>query len=68
MEAVNSPKELHLRCNNGYEKWEWENLTKVLPEVDFPFHEDNLKVKEMTEEPVRNQKTAYLKANIDHCY
>ena len=27
---------------------EWENLTKVLPEVDFPFHEDNMKVKEMT--------------------
>ena len=26
---------------------EWENLTKVLPEVDFPFHEDTTKVKEM---------------------
>ena len=68
MEAVNSPKELHLRFNNGYEKREWENLTKVLPEVDFPFHEDNLKVKEMTEEPVRNRKTTYLNANIDHGY
>ena len=26
---------------------ECENLTKVLPEVDFPFHEDTTKVKEM---------------------
>ena len=35
--------------------------------MDFPFHDDNLKVKdEMTEEPVQNWKTAYLKANIDH--
>ena len=46
----------------------WENLTKVLSEVDLPFHEDNPKVKEITEEPVGNRKTAYLKANIDHGY
>ena len=46
----------------------WENITKVLPEKDFPFHEDKPKVKEMTEEPVRNRKTAYLKANINHGY
>ena len=48
--------------------WNWENLTKILPKVDFPFHEDNLKVKEVTEEPARNWKTAYLKANIGHGY
>ena len=41
---------------------------KVLPEVDFPFHEDNPKVKEVTEEPVRNRKTTYLKANSDNGY
>ena len=41
---------------------------KVLPEVDFSLHEENLKVKEMTEEPGRNRKTAYLKANIEHGY
>ena len=27
---------------------EWENLTKVLPDMDFPFHENNPKVKELT--------------------
>ena len=27
---------------------EWENLIKVLPKVDFPFHEDKPKIKEMT--------------------
>ena len=27
---------------------EWENLTKVLPKVDFPFHEDKPKITEMT--------------------
>ena len=27
---------------------EWENPMEVLPKVNFPFHEDNLKVKEMT--------------------
>ena len=43
-----------------------ENLTKILPEVDFPFHEDNPKFNEMTEESVRNRKTPYLKANSDH--
>ena len=47
---------------------EWKNPTKVLPEVDFPFHEDKPNVKEMTEEPVGNGKKAYLKANIDHGY
>ena len=24
---------------------EWENLTKVLPDLDFPFYEDNPKAK-----------------------
>ena len=47
---------------------EWENLTKVLPKVDFSFHEDNPNVKEMAEAPLRNQERAFLKANIDHSY
>ena len=32
------------------------------------FHEDNPKVKKMTEEPVWNQKTAFSEANTDHGY
>ena len=46
----------------------WENLAKVLPEVDFPFHEDNLKVKKITEKLVQKPNTTYLKADIDHGY
>ena len=47
---------------------DWENLKKVLPEVDFPFYEDNPKVKEMAEEPLSNRKMAFVKTNIGHCY
>ena len=43
---------------------DWENLTMVLPEVGFPFHE----FKEMTEESARNQKTVFLRANINRRY
>ena len=34
----------------------WENLTKVLTEVDFTYHEGNPKVKERTGKPPRNRK------------
>ena len=47
---------------------DWENLKKVVPEVDFPFYEDNPKVKEMAEEPLSNRKMAFVKTNIGHCY
>ena len=40
---------------------ELENITNVLPEVNFPFHEDNLKLKEMTDEPMQNRKKVFLK-------
>ena len=43
-------------------------LRKSYKGLTFHLHEDNPKVKEMTEEPVRNWKTAYLKVNIDHGY
>ena len=54
-----------------------DNSTKYLHEIEkifrrsylkWIFHEDNPKVKKMTEEPVRNQKTAFSEANIDHGY
>ena len=32
--------------------------------MEFPFDKYNPKVKEMTQEPVRNRKTAYLKADM----
>ena len=43
-------------------------FTKALPQVDFLFHEDSPKVKEMTEKTARNWKNAYLIANTDHDY
>lgn len=43
-------------------------MTMVLPEADFPLHEDSWKVKKMAKELAQNQKRVFLEANFDHGY
>ena len=45
---------------------EWENLAKALPEVDLSFHEDNLKVKEMTALVSPNTLPLFLDITNNH--